>query len=86
MVSIIGNQNAAVLPVPVCACQIISLLHSSKSGMVCSWIGDGSSNHFFCNAISVFSESQSAWNFGNIKKGLLIKNFSTKYKEESTKL
>jgi hypothetical protein len=37
----IGRPNAAVLPVPVCACPTISL-PSKITGIACCWIGLGS--------------------------------------------
>ena len=44
--SMIGSPKAAVFPVPVCACPIISILFSNNIGIANSWIFDGSSKPF----------------------------------------
>ena len=68
-----GSPNAAVLPVPVCACAIISLCLSSsnKTGMVSFWIGEGVSKPLALIAGRVFSPSPSAVNSSNC----VIKSF-----------
>jgi len=67
--SITGMANAAVLPVPVCACQMIFFVHPRSSGIHASWIGDGVSNHFVFSAAKVEADSPISENFiMNIQK------------------
>ena len=47
--SIIGKEKAAVLPVPVCACPIMSLSFFNSAGIVNLCIGVGDSYPFFDN-------------------------------------
>jgi len=49
-----GIPNAAVLPVPVCACPIISF-PSSITGIAAFWIGDIYSNPISETALNIFS-------------------------------
>ncbi len=54
-ISTIGIQNAAVLPVPVCAEPSISLLCKAK-GIVCAWTGVGFEKFILARAKFKFSE------------------------------
>ncbi len=54
MLASIGNANAAVLPVPVCACPSKSL-PLRMCGILAAWIGDGFSYPTFSNACKMGS-------------------------------
>jgi|GEM_PF-3771156 len=73
--SIKGIPKAAVLPVQVCACHIISNSHFNNSGIVSVCIGDGSSNHFFSKASKVDCDNQKILNFSKfvINNNIFIK-------------
>ena len=67
MYSAIGNPNAAVLPVPVCAWPITSL-PSSTDGIACSWIALGDSYPTSRRACKVDSDRPSSANvFGIVR-------------------
>ena len=53
----IGMPNAAVLPVPVCACPIRSFSPDRSFGMVRAWIGEGVSNPLARNASRISSDT-----------------------------
>ena len=61
----IGREKAAVLPVPVCACPIISFSPSNNAGIVKACIGVGFSYPFFERAFIVFSPSPNFLNSSN---------------------
>lgn len=82
-----GIQNAAVLPLPVAACHMILVSPASRRGIVFSCIGDGTSNHFFSNALRVASLIPSALNFSNlVMNKLAIKNSSHKGEEQTNQI
>ena len=61
--SITGIAKAAVFPVPVCACQIISFVPAKSIGIQLACIGEAVSNHFFASASRVDSERPMSVNF-----------------------
>ena len=63
IVSKIGIPNAAVFPVPVCACPIKCVLSFSNSGITSFCISLGSSNPFLLKALSISILNPKSSNF-----------------------
>jgi len=70
--SIIANPKAAVFPVPVLACPMMSLVPRSIAGITFFWIGVGSTNPFSSMAFIASCDSPKA-----LKLSVFFKSLSS---------